>query len=296
MNKWITAILIIVGLFLLASALSGLFGDSSTISGNTIAVIPIEGVISGTDSDNIFSTSGTTATSVIKKIKDAEENKNIKAVIIEINSPGGAAVASQEIADSIKIINKTKYAIIKDVGASGGYWIASSTDKIYASEISITGSIGVLSSYLEFSQLFEKYGINYEKVTGGELKDMGSQYRELSNEERQLLQRKINLVHDFFIKEVAENRNLDEDQIKKISTGEFYIGSEAKELGLIDEYGNTNEVFEILKKEKNIPNAKLIYLKTEKGLIETLFGTAAYNIGRGISAELIQKEKIKIEI
>ena len=113
------------------------------------------------------------------------------------------------------------------------------------------------------------------------------------------MQKKINLIHEFFIKEVAKNRNLGEEKVKELATGEFYTGEEAKELGLIDDYGSVEQVFEILKKEKNIPNAKLVYIKTEKGMIEILFGTAMYNVGRGIGAEIftIQKEnKLKIEV
>lgn len=299
MNKWLTTLFIMAGLFILASILSITFIDNSSITGDAIAVIPIEGVITGTSNSDIFGTSGTISTDIIETIKEVKENKNIKAVIIEINSPGGAAVASQEIADTIKTINKTKYGVIRDVGASGGYWVATATDRIYSSPISITGSIGVVSSYLEFSELFDKYGITYEKITGGEKKDLGSPYRELTSEERNLLQKKINLIHEFFIKEVAKNRNLGEEKVKELATGEFYTGEEAKELGLIDDYGSVEQVFEILKKEKNIPNAKLVYIKTEKGMIEILFGTAMYNVGRGIGAEIftIQKEnKLKIEV
>jgi len=265
MNKWLTTLFIMAGLFILASILSITFIDNSSITGDAIAVIPIEGVITGTSNSDIFGTSGTISTDIIETIKEVKENKNIKAVIIEINSPGGAAVASQEIADTINI----------------------------------TGSIGVVSSYLEFSELFDKYGITYEKITGGEKKDLGSPYRELTSEERNLLQKKINLIHEFFIKEVAKNRNLGEEKVKELATGEFYTGEEAKELGLIDDYGSVEQVFEILKKEKNIPNAKLVYIKTEKGMIEILFGTAMYNVGRGIGAEIftIQKEnKLKIEV
>ena len=156
MNKWLTTLFIMAGLFILASILSITFIDNSSITGDAIAVIPIEGVITGTSNSDIFGTSGTISTDIIETIKEVKENKNIKAVIIEINSPGGAAVASQEIADTIKTINKTKYGVIRDVGASGGYWVATATDRIYSSPISITGSIGVVSSYLEFSELFDK--------------------------------------------------------------------------------------------------------------------------------------------
>ena len=90
-----------------------------------------------------------------------EENKDIKAIVLEINSPGGSAVASDEIASAVKKSNKPTVAVIREAGASGGYWIASSTDHIIANRMSITGSIGVISSYLEFSGLIEKYWVGW---------------------------------------------------------------------------------------------------------------------------------------
>ena len=208
MNKWISAALIILGLAILAFILSQFSTDNITAA-NTIVVIPIEGEITGTGSDQLFGATTATPKNIIEKIDSIKNNKNVEAVIFEINSPGGAAVASQEIADAIRELNKTKYAVIKDVGASGAYWIASATDKIYASPVSITGSIGVISSYLEFSGLFEKYGIGYQRLVSGERKDIGIPYRELTLEEEKILQNKLNIVHEFFIREVARNRKLD---------------------------------------------------------------------------------------
>ncbi len=299
MNKWATALFIIIGLFLVAVILSSLFVDKTIFDGETVAVVPINGIISNGESSSLLGTEITTPTEIIEKLETIKKEEKIKAVIIEINSPGGSAAASQEIADAIKNVNKTKYAVIKDIGTSGAYWIATSTDKIYTSQVSITGSIGVISSYLEFSGLFDKYGIKYEQLISGERKDIGTPYRELKQEEKELLQNKLKLVHEFFIKEVAKNRNLEEEYVKNLATGEFYIGLEAKELKLTDEYGNTQQVFEILKKEKNIPNAKLHYMKKEKGLLASVLETSSYNIGKGIGVSLINLEKenkIKIEV
>ena len=191
---------------------------------------------------------GQTSEGVLQDIKDAGKDSTVKGIILEINSPGGAVVASQEIADAVKSLNKTKYAVIREVGASGGYWIASATDKIIASPMSITGSIGVIGSYLEFSGLFEKYGIGYERLVSGDKKDIGTPYRDLTSEEKTLMENKLRIVHEYFIKQVAMNRHMEIEDVRKVATGEFYLGSEAKELGLIDEFGNKETAIELMKK------------------------------------------------
>ena len=208
-------------------------------------------------------------------------------------------MGSQEIAEAIKNLNKTKYAVIRDVGASGGYWAASAANKIYASPVSITGSIGVISSYLEFNKLFEKYGINYERLVSGERKDIGSPYRELTKEEKQLLQKKIDMVYDYFVRSVAENRGLKYDYVSTLATGEFYTGEEAKKLGLIDEFGNKQKAIEDMKKNLKLKEVQLKEAKEETSLLELLSSLGAYNFGKGFASTLIENNlgnKLEIKV
>ena len=122
--------------------------DVESLSGN-VALIPIDGVIIGSrESDSIFETS-VSSTEIIKFIEKADKNPSIRAIILEINSPGGSAVASEEIANAVKKTNKTTVAWIREIGTSGAYWVSSASDRIVADRVSITGSIGVIASYLE---------------------------------------------------------------------------------------------------------------------------------------------------
>ena len=291
-NKLITVIIVLVIIYAVAS-ISSQFFKQGTFE-DKIEIIPINGVISIEGDDSGFYSIGSSSSDqILQDIKEASEDKSVKGVIFEINSPGGAVVASQEIADAIKKINKTKYAVIREVGASGAYWIASANDKIIASPMSITGSIGVISSYLEFSKLFDKYGIDYERLVAGEKKDIGTPFRDLTKEEKELLQKKLTTVHEFFIKEVAENRNMDLESVRKAATGEFYLGQEAKELGLIDELGNEETAIELMKKELKVEDISIIKKEHKKGLFELLSGVS-YNMGRGFGS-IFKEENLKVE-
>ena len=267
------------------------------IKEDKIVIIPIQGTISNMGSDLPFSSSQITSESIINSIKKAQENNNIKAVIFEINSPGGTVLASKEIADAVKKLNKPKVALIRDVGASGAYWIASSADKIIADPLSITGSVGVISSYLELSDLLNRYGINYERLVVGKYKDIGTPYKDLTEEERNLLQNKINKIDKFFLNEVKINRNLRDT--KKIETGEFFLGSEAKEIGLIDYLGNKETAIEIAKELSKTKEAKLVEFKEKKSILDILnkISTSSfYSLGKGIGSELKFNSKENLQI
>ena len=295
MNKWGIFAVVIIILYIVAGLGSKLFNVQDYE--DKILVIPINGVITLEKSSGIYGLGGQSTETVLEDIKTAGKDKTVKGIILEINSPGGAVVASQEIADAVKSINKTKYAVIREVGASGGYWVASSTDKIIASPMSITGSIGVIGSYLEFSGLFEKYGIGYERIVSGEKKDIGTPYRDLTPEEKTLMENKLKIVHEYFIKQVAINRHMEIDDVRKIATGEFYLGSEAKELGLIDEFGNRETAIELMKKELNNTNIKVITREHQTSIFD-LFSGVSYNMGRGIGSVLLEQEQkgLRIEV
>ena len=296
MNKGLTALLIIVSLLLVSFIVSNILNIDN--SKDIIQVIQIHGVIS-VDKDSSFTKSVISSSDIVKQIEEAGKNDNVKGIIVDINSPGGTVVGSQEIAEAIKNLNKTKYAVIRDVGASGGYWAASAANKIYASPVSITGSIGVISSYLEFNKLFEKYGINYERLVSGERKDIGSPYRELTKEEKQLLQKKIDMVYDYFVRSVAENRGLKYDYVSTLATGEFYTGEEAKKLGLIDEFGNKQKAIEDMKKNLKLKEVQLKEAKEETSLLELLSSLGAYNFGKGFASTLIENNlgnKLEIKV
>ena len=161
----LTAAAVFIVLFLVIPLMFASF-DGSKI-GN-VALIPIEGMITVNGAAG-FGASGASSSDVVKFIEKADENTQVQVILLEINSPGGSAVASDEIAAAVKNTEKPVVALIREAGASGGYWIASAADYVIANRMSITGSIGVISSYLEFSGLMEQYGVGYERLVAGDV-------------------------------------------------------------------------------------------------------------------------------
>ncbi len=260
-----------------------------------IAIIKIDGEI-GVSS---YFNDGLNIEEVINNLKDANSDTKIKGIILEINSPGGTVVASKEIADAVKLIQKPKVAYIREVGASGAYWIASASDVIVADPMSVTGSIGVIGSYLDFSGLLGEYNIKYQSLTAGKYKEAGSPYKNLTEDERKVLQSKINLIYKYFVDEVSKNRNMSLEQVKNLANGGIYLGIEAKENGLIDYLGDKNLAINITKQLANISEAKLITYEKEQTWLDVLksFGAeASYNIGKGIGSNLIVNKELEIRV
>ena len=233
-----------------------------------------------------------------KTIDKADKDSEIKAIVFEINSPGGSILPSKELAGQIKAISKPKVAWIREVGASGAYWIASATDKIVADPSSMTGSIGVIGSYLEFSKLFDKYGVTYQRLVSGKYKDAGSEFKNMSAEERDYLQGKINKLNQMFISAVAENRHMDKFYVESLATGEVFLGVEAFENKLVDVLGGKAEAQRTAEKLAKLKSSRFVEYKTEKGFFELLNSgadVAAYWAGRGIGDAITPETSNKIE-
>jgi len=216
---------------------------------------------------------------------------------LNINSPGGTVVASKEIADAVKKVDKPVVALIREVGASGAYWVASASDHIVADPLSITGSIGVIGSYLEFSELFSEYGIKYQELTTGKYKGLGSPFDRLSDDEERVMMGKLQIIHDYFSDEVNANRNMD---LTEYANGLFYLGTEAKEIGLIDELGGKEEAIAALKDLAGIDTHELVFYQRKASLLDILSkltNNFGYNVGEGFGDTLtIEKDfEIKLE-
>lgn len=255
-----------------------------------VALISIDGPITG-NGNSYLGQSTTSSQDIVYFIQEADANKQVEVILLNINSPGGSAVASDEIAVAIKATEKPTAALIREAGASGGYWIASATDYIIANRMSITGSIGVISSYMEFSGLMEKYGVGYERFVAGEKKDLGTPFRQSTKEERTILQGKMDKIHQFFIEEVAQNRQLPEAKVKELATGEFFLGVEALELNLIDEVGNAQDMEAYLKEVYDLETINYIVYEQQPGLFDLLssvFSDFFFSTGQGIGAMFIQ--------
>ncbi len=281
---------LILTLFLIASILLSRNFNFVDFS-DKIVFIPIKGTIVSSNGNDIFQENEVTSAQIISYLNQAKNDDTIKAVVLEINSPGGEVIASREITNAVKSMNKPVVAWIKEVGASGAYWVASASDSIVADELSITGSIGVLGSYLQFEKLMEKYGVGYERLIGGKYKDLGSPYKELSDEERIILQNKIDVIHKIFSDDVSRNRKRD---LSKYSTGEFFLGLEAKEIGLVDHIGGRETAINVSKKLAGIEKAKTLSLKERKSFfssIDKYFTKYSYSLGKGISEGFLVNNK-----
>ncbi|MDP6139474.1 MAG: signal peptide peptidase SppA [Candidatus Woesearchaeota archaeon] len=297
-NNWGYVLKVIIGLtilsFLIALFISFFIGnDFEGLDGN-VAVIDITGTIVADKDANFLFEDVTSSDEIRKLIRKADKNNRIKAIIFKINSPGGSAVASEEIANEIKKTNKTTVAWIREIGTSGAYWIASSADYVISNRMSITGSIGVIASYLGFSDFLKEHNVSYERLVAGSLKDMGSPFKELTPGEKALFEKSLDAIHDYFVDEIAKNRNLRKSDVKKIATGMFYLGVEAKELGLVDELGSREEVINYIEKQIG-EETDLVEYKKEKGFLGSLsqiIGQSSFYVGKGVGNALFTKAKL----
>lgn len=237
------SVVIVIALFILVS-IGGLAVRGSgkgAPQSEKIAIIYVEGVImGGHGQSNLLSEQGGTD-QVIKQLHEARDDESVKAVIMRINSPGGSAAASQEVGIEIKKLRAKGKVVVTsmgDVAASGGYWLAACTDKIYANSTTMTGSIGVYVPYANWEELYKKVGIYQEKIKSGPHKDILSPERMMTSEERAIIQVMVDDIYNEFVTVVAEGRNMDMEQVRKLADGRIYTGNQAKQLGLVDELGN----------------------------------------------------------
>ncbi len=288
MGKVATIVVIVVFLYVISFGASYIMRATGA---DKIAVIHIEGQI-GTTSSIPLSQEGVTAESIQKFMKAAEEDKSVKGILLDINSPGGTVVASREIARTVEAAKKPVVAVIRDIGTSGAYWIASSADKIVADDLSITGSIGVTASYLEFADLLKTYGVTYNQLIAGENKEVGSPLKKLSQQERSFIEEKMKVIHQIFVDDVAQKRHLNEESVNKIADGSYFLGREARALGLIDVLGGRKEAIKTVQQLASIPEEEeptVVEYQEERGLLDLVskLETQAFtNIGRGIASHL----------
>ncbi|WP_316570972.1 signal peptide peptidase SppA [Neobacillus sp. YIM B06451] len=228
-----------------------------------IVVLDVNGTIQDTgESTPLWGSQGYNHHTFMKKLEDAGDDPNVKGIIIRVNSPGGGVVESAEIHDKIVSIQKGKkkpvYISMASMAASGGYYISAPADKIFASPETLTGSLGVIMQGINYEGLAKKYGVEFMTIKSGPYKDIMSPAREMTEEEKKILQSMINNSYEGFVNVISEGRNMPVDQVKKIADGRVYDGRQAKELGLIDGFGYLDDTIAQLKKDKNLNGAKVV--------------------------------------
>src|SRR5512143_766734 len=229
-------IIIVVVLAALGAAASLFLGEASVVSTDKVAVVRVEGVI--LDSEDI-----------VEQLKKYSKNSAVKAIVLRIDSPGGAVVPSQEIYEEIgKLKAETKQKVVTSMGtvaASGGYYIASASDKIVANPGTLTGSIGVILELASIKDLLGKIGVKDETIKSGLRKDVGTFMRDMTPDEKAYLQKVMDDVHGQFVEAVAKGRHMRVEDVWPIADGSVYTGKQAKEIGLVDELGDLDDAIKL---------------------------------------------------
>lgn len=221
--------------------------------GERVAIIRIEGPILDSKA-------------VVEEIKNYLKDPSVKAIILRVDSPGGAVAPSQEIYEEVrKAVTKKKVVVsMGSVAASGGYYIAAPATKIIANPGTLTGSIGVIMEIPNLEGLMSKIGVKTEVIKSGKHKDLASVFRGVGKEEREILQGVLDNVHEQFITAVAEGRKLLREDVKKIADGRVFTGEQALKVGLVDELGNLEDAVKTAAKLAGIRGEPVVISKKEK--------------------------------
>ena len=249
MKKGKVVLIIVVALVVLAMvALPFLYRAGSqahkfSAGAERIVVINLTGTIEETAGNPLLG-GGISPGLVHSELKRAADDQSVQGVVLRIESPGGSIAASQEIASIIRNFEKPLVVSMGDMAASGGYYISAPALGIVAQPGTMTGSIGVISTLTNLEGLYEKLGIEMDIIKTGEHKDMFN--RAMTEEERQIMQDISDLAYKQFVSEVAQDRRLPLEAVRKLATGQLYLGSQALELGLVDRLGGTEEAISYL--------------------------------------------------
>ena len=238
-----------------------------------IAVIPLSGTIT-IENSSLFPGSAITPELVRDYLAKAEQDKSVKAIVFRIESPGGEIAPCQEILWEIERVGETKTIVVSMGGtaASGGYYISTKADKIVALPTTMTGSIGVISQIMNIEGLLEKLGIEIETFKGGKYKDMYRGFREMTREEEEIMQGMVDEYYELFIEVVAEGRGLSKEEVRNLATGQIYSGTEAKELGLIDELGDLDTAINLTAEIAGIEDPIVEYYRKPGLTLRSLLG------------------------
>ena len=237
--KWTLGLFVF---FFAASVMGGFMQKGWKTSNSEIALVHVNGMLMD-------------STKIVRQLSKYRRDPQIKAIIVRIDSPGGAVAPAQEIYDEINKIkdaNKIVYASLGSVAASGGYYIACAANYVIANPGTLTGSIGAIMAFNNIEELAKKIGVRPAVIKSGAFKDSGSPLRSMRPEERKLLQHVVDDVHQQFVRAVSLGRNLPEDEVKLFADGRVMTGKQALEFKLIDEFGGLEKTKEILGKKIGI--------------------------------------------
>jgi len=256
--------LIITGFFLVVYGISSVTGQKRSFTlRDRVGVVTVEGFIG--DSNDI-----------VEQLSQFGQDETIRAVIVRINSPGGSVAPSQEIYEAIIQLKKKKKVVASmgSIAASGGYMIACAADKIVANPGTITGSISAIMHFANAEELLKKIGLKTSAIKSGKYKDIGSPSREMTEEEKSLIQELVDDIYDQFLDVVARDRKISKDALRKIADGRVFSGRQAKKLGLVDDIGDMGYSIDLVGKMTGIQGKPEVIYPKKKGskLWEFLLG------------------------
>lgn len=235
--------------------------DGALPGGNRVALVEIEGVIIDADL-------------LVRQLREHEESPSVRAVVVRINSPGGVVAPTQEIVRAVERLRRAGKPVVASLGAvaaSGGYYVATATDRIFASPGTLTGSIGVVMQMANIEGLLKRVGVDYVVVKAGRYKDIGNFSRLMTAEERQILQALLDDVHAQFVTAVAEGRKLDREAVLRLADGRIYSGRQAQALRMVDELGGLEDAIEAAGRLAGIVGRpKVLYPRHRFSLVDLL--------------------------
>lgn len=285
------------------SVIDGLFPTDGNFSeevvegndiNNKIAIFDVEGTILDTGDQTSILNGGNTYNhrTFLEKLDMAAKDKNIKGVILRINSPGGGVLESAEVHDKIlkvQATGKPVYVSMGSMAASGGYYISAPADKIFASNETLTGSLGVIMHGYNYEKLAEKYGVQFQTIKSGPYKDIMSPTREMTAEERKILQSMVDNMYNEFVRVIADGRGMSEKQVRKLADGRVYDGRQAKQVNLVDEIGRLDDVIAGMKKDLKLKDAQVIRYTDDTSLNSLLNMSAQKVMGVDMEKAMLTK-------
>ena len=285
---------IVISICLVSLLVFCVISASCSVMENKVAVISLSGPVQSTESSGLLFGGTVISPKLVRsQLERAKNDVAVKAIVLQVESPGGSVAACQEILNEIEQVEKPIVVTFGDMAASGGYYISAKADKIVALPGTLTGSIGVISEIPNLKGLFEKLGIEMEVFTAGKYKDMYAGVRELTPEEKVIMQEMTDQLYDQFIRVVAEGRNLSEDKVRELATGQLYTGVQAKELGLIDELGGLNTAIDLAASLAGIKEPEVEYYKRETpSLLSTFFEMGLQRLNNVIQVQTLGAEGI----
>jgi len=222
-----------------------------------VGVVVVDGILAESDE-------------VLDQIKYFEKEGGIKAVVVRVNSPGGGVVPAEEIYDALRQLRMKKHVVASmgSVAASGGYLIACGAEKIMANPGTITGSISAIMHFANVGDLLGKIGIKSQVIKSGKFKDLGSPVREMTAEEKALLQWVVDDVYDHFLDIIVQERKMGKDKLREIADGRIFTGRQAKQQGLVDELGGLEEAIKMAAKMSGLKGEpEAVYAPKKKGSV-----------------------------